>query len=577
MSSTASALSARSALLRYWDAASGPFKNREDRVFLLLTLVIGALVGLVIVAFILITETAVAELYPATGSPWRRIVGPALGALVSGILLYHFFPDARGSGIPQTKVALHLRNGVIPLRTVIGRFACSCISLATGIALGREGPSVNLGSGIASVLGQKLGMREERLKSLLPVGASASLAAAFNTPIAAVLFSLEEIMGDLHAPVLGSVVLASATSWVVLHLFLGDEPLFHVPQYELVHPSEFLIYAALGILGGLVSVAFVKSLLRLRVVFVRLPVRTRWFQPVAGGVTVGLLAFFVPDVLGIGYDAVSQVLNGEVGLRLLATLLVSKFIAMTVCYSSGNSGGIFGPSLFLGAMTGAAVGNLAHTFFPDTTATPGAYALVGMGATFAGIIRTPLTSVFMIFELTRDYSIVVPLMIANLTSFYLSYRLQRIPVYESLAAQDGIHLPHGRTAPEAARRYVRDAMRIDSQFVLPSAELKSVPPAAAYIIAEDGLLLGVLPERQLREAVENEPEAPVRKLLDGRADLTDWRHLPHIHADHTLETALERMGELAVPVLPVVDRGNVRRIIGVVTLDDVLAHYGVRR
>jgi CIC family chloride channel protein len=289
-----------------------------------------------------------------------------------------------------------------------------------------------------------------------------------------------------------------------------------------------------------------------------------------------LLAFFVPDVLGIGYDAVSQVLNGEVGLRMVSTLLVLKFIAMTACYSSGNSGGIFGPSLFLGAMTGAAIGDVAHTFLPETTATPGAYALVGMGATFAGIVRTPLTSVFMIFELTRDYSIVVPLMIANLTSFYLSYRLQHIPVYEALAAQDGIHLPHGRSASEATRRHVRDAMR-QELLTPPEVEVGSLRPAPAYVIAKDGLLMGVVSAQQVRAASENQPDGTVQQLLNAKPDLTDWRSLPHIHEDHTLETALERMGELGLPLLPVVDRGNVRRITGVVTLDDVLALYGLRR
>ena len=213
---------------------------------LVLTLIIGAIVGLVVVAFILLTENLGAKLYPAGGAPWRRLMIPLVGALGTGFFLFRYFPNARGSGIPQTKMALFLRDGYISFRTVLGKFGLCSVSLASGIALGREGPSVQVGAGIASVLGRRLGLSPASVKALVPVGASAALAAAFNTPIAAVLFSLEEVMGDMHAPVLGSIVLSSATSWIVLHLLLGDEPLFHVPAYQLVHPVEFVFYAAAG-------------------------------------------------------------------------------------------------------------------------------------------------------------------------------------------------------------------------------------------------------------------------------------------------------------------------------------------
>jgi chloride channel protein, CIC family len=246
--------------LKYW-ADTKNLRQHEDKVLLMLTLLIGATVGLVIVAFIVLTENLGARMYPAGGHAWRRIVVPVLGALITGYLLKRYFPNARGSGIPQTKTALFLHEGVIRLRTVLGKFGCSSVSLASGIALGREGPSVQVGAGIASVLGRQLGLSPETIKALVPIGSAAALAAAFNTPIAAVLFTLEEVMGDLHARVLGAIVLSSATSWMVLHLLLGDEPLFHVPAYQLVNPLEFGIYAVLGVVGGLVSVCFVKLLL----------------------------------------------------------------------------------------------------------------------------------------------------------------------------------------------------------------------------------------------------------------------------------------------------------------------------
>ncbi|MBV8833694.1 MAG: chloride channel protein, partial [Acidobacteriaceae bacterium] len=417
------------------------FRNRDDQLSIILSIVIGVLVGLTVVAFILLTGRIAARIYPPGSPAWRRFLAPIAGTLFSGYLLFRYFPNARGSGIPQTKFAIFIQDGYISLRTVLGKFVCCTISLASGIALGREGPSVQIGAGIASVLGRRFGMSKEYVKALVPVGCSAALAAAFNTPIAAVLFSLEEILGDLHAPVLASVVLSSATSWIVLHLLLGDEPLFHVPAYQLVNPAEFGIYAVLGVIGGLGSVAFVKLLLQLRVWFRQLPKATGWAQPVVGGLLMGVLGLFIPEALGVGYDYVDRVLGGDFPFKMVALLAVIKIVSTPVCYSSGNAGGIFGPSLFIGAMIGGAVGSIAHQLLPHLTANPGAYALVGMGAAFAGIVRTPLTSVIMIFEMTRDYSIIVPLMISNLISFFISQQLQHEPIYEALALQEGVFLP----------------------------------------------------------------------------------------------------------------------------------------
>ncbi|HWB99018.1 MAG TPA: chloride channel protein, partial [Bryobacteraceae bacterium] len=320
---------------RKWAA---PFARREDQATIALSLLVGALAGLVVVAFILLTGRMAARMYPPGSSPWRSILIPVAGAVISGYLLYRYFPDARGSGIPQAKYALFLHNGYISLKTVFGKFLCCSISLASGIALGREGPSVQIGAGITSVLGRRFGLTTNQVKSILPAGCSAALAAAFNTPIAAVLFSLEEILGDMHAPVLGSVVISSATSWMVLHLILGDEPLFHVPAYQLVSPSEFGIYAILGLVGGLGSVAFVKLLLNLRIWFRRLPKSSVWLQPAAGGLTVGLLALAAPEVMGVGYDFVERVLSGGVAFKVVALLAVLKIIATATSYSSGNAG-----------------------------------------------------------------------------------------------------------------------------------------------------------------------------------------------------------------------------------------------
>ncbi|MFY9855924.1 MAG: chloride channel protein, partial [Terracidiphilus sp.] len=444
------------ALREFWSAR---LHEREEQVFLLLSLLIGALTGMAVVAFIVLTERLGMRLYPVGSAAWRRVLIPVAGSLAMGFLLFRYFPNARGSGVPQTKAALFARDGFISLRTVLGKFFCTATTLASGIPLGREGPSVQVGAGIGSVLGRWLGLSPEKVKALIPVGAAAAIAAAFNTPMAAVLFALEEVMGDLNAPVLGSVVLASATSWAMLRLLLGNNPLFHVPQYELVHPLELGIYALLGIAGGFLSVAFTKMLLGMRKYFLHLPRKTMWWHPVVGGVTVGLMGWFVPQVLGVGYTYVGDALNGRMALRLLLLLVVLKLVGVTVSYASGNAGGIFGPALFLGAMLGGAIGTVAHHLLPGYTASPGAYALVGMGALFAGIVRAPMTSVLMIFEMTRDYAVIVPLMIANLTSLFISRRLQKQPIYEALAHQDGIHLPTPDTLHQTGGRTVGQVMR----------------------------------------------------------------------------------------------------------------------
>ncbi|MGP0075492.1 MAG: chloride channel protein [Bryobacteraceae bacterium] len=554
----------------------------EDKILLLLTLIIGALVGLVIAAFIYVTEDLGARMYPAGGAAWRRVLLPTGGALFTGYLLWRFFPNARGSGIPQTKAALFLRDGYITIRTVLGKFGCCSASLASGIALGREGPSVQVGAGIASVLGRRLGLGPSRIRELIPVGAAAALAAAFNTPVAAVLFTLEEVMGDLHAPVLGSVVLASATSWVAMHLVLGDEPLFHVPSYQLVSPLEFLAYAVLGIAGGFVSVAFVKLLLAIRKYCKGLPRSTEWWQPAIGGLAVGLMGWFVPDVLGVGYSHVSEALNGQMALELMAILIVLKVVATATCYGTGNAGGIFGPALFMGAMLGGSVGTVAHQLLPDFTGGVGAYALVGMGALFAGIVRVPLTSVIMIFEMTRDYSIIVPLMIANLISFYISYRLQKEPIYEALQHQDGLHLPSGLRYREGLL-IVRDAAEAPIEILKRTDHVADAlrhldADRNAWPVLEGGRLAGTITLGQLeKEMAGGHGDRVLGELLpaDVPNALLTSENFPHLHMDHPLDIALRRMAQSKLTVMPVVSRADIRDLKGVVSLKDILQAYGV--
>lgn len=553
----------------------GPLQRHEDQIVLLLAVAIGALTGLTVVAFIVLTERLGMRMYPVGSQAWRRVLIPIVGSLGIGYLLFRYFPDARGSGVPQTKAALFARRGVITAGTVFGKFFCTAVTLASGIPLGREGPAVQVGGGIASVLGRRMGVRPEKLRTLLPAGAAAAIAAAFNTPLAAVLFALEEVVGDLHAPVLGPVILASATSWVVLRLLLGNNPLFSVPQYRLIHPLEFGIYAILGVLGGLVSVAFTKLLLSMRKAFLRLPRKTVWFQPVVGGALVGLMGWWAPQVLGVGYGYVGDALNARMPLQLMALLVILKLVGSTTSYASGNAGGIFGPSLFIGAMLGGTVGSIAHHWLPAYTATPGAYALVGMGTAFAGIVRAPMTSVLMILETTRDYTVIVPLMISNLVSFFISSRFQREPIYAALAVQDGIHVPSAETRLRHPQHEVTQAMTAATE-LLPGqmsvgSALEWIRGSASQtcLVTEGRDVVGVVSVATLEEACA---EGAAAKHL---ADIVDMRAFPHVHSDQRLDFALERMGAAKVDLLPVVSRGDVNKLEGVVRLPDVLRAFGI--
>ena len=551
-------------------------RQREDQVFLALALVIGALTGMVVVAFIVLTERMGMRLYPVGGALWRRVLFPVVGSLGIGYLLYRYFPNARGSGVPQTKAALFAREGRITLRTVLGKFFCTSATLASGIPLGREGPSVQVGAGIGSVLGRLLGLRTEQVKNLIPVGAAAAIAAAFNTPLAAVVFALEEIMGDLNAPVMGAVVLASATSWMVLRVFLGNHPLFHVPQYQLIHPAEFAVYAVLGVAVGVIAAVFAKLLLGMRARFLRFPQSTVWFQPVAGGLLVGVMGLFVPQVLGVGYGYVGDALNGKMAFQLMLLLVVLKLFAVTVSYASGNAGGIFGPALFIGAMLGGSVGTVAHHFFPGYTAMPGAYALVGMGAAFAGIVRAPMTSVLIIFEMTQDYAVIVPLMIANLVSLFIASQLQHEPIYEALAIQDGVHLPTAGTRQRYGQRQVVTVMHKGSESL--PAEMKvrealekiRASGVRTWLVSDQRGVVGVVNASKLEQEMA---EGADKKLCD----LVNPMTFPHVHPDHGLDLALERMGANQLEILPVVNRGDVHKLEGVVALRDVLDSYGVGR
>ena len=546
---------------------------RENQLFIALTIVIGVLAGLVATLFTLAIDRVNRVLFGLDPSDVRLFLVPTLMSVATGILLSYAFTSARGSGVPQVKTAYHLQNGAIPLREPIGKFLMGVLSIGSGHSLGREGPSVQLGAGLASAIGRWLRLPQARIRDLVPVGAAGALSAAFNTPVAAVIFALEEIIGDMNAALLGSTVVASVASVVVSRSLLGNEPLFAVPIYELVHPAELLAYALLGVVGGVVSLLFAKGLLGLRQAFRQLPERTRPFQPAIGGLAVGAILIVTPQVMGVGYEFIGQALNGGMILRTMLILGAVKLVATIVSYSSGNAGGIFAPSLYIGAMVGGAVGLFVNQFAPFPTAGPGAYALVGMGAVFAGIIRAPMTSVFMIFEITQDYQIFVPLMVANLLSYMISRRYQPVSIYQSLLQQDGVHLPTAAAVVGAKgrRRTARDVMTQDFEFVprgrpIDDARRTMAAGVSAVLVGDREHLVGVVTAAQMAEAIAADRGVqPIETLVSERP--------LHVHLDHPLDLVLERLAQAKGP-LPVVSREQGSRVEGIVTMDGLMRAMG---
>src|ERR1700722_17292534 len=437
------------------------FKLSEGNLFLLLAIIIGIFSGLAVVCFrISIEWVRLALLGSALAPPHVRIIlVPTAAGLVVAFLVQRFFRDARGSGVNQTKAAVYVFDGYVPFRTVIGKFLTCSIAIGGGQSLGPEDPSLQMGAGIASAIGRRLKLSRDKLRLLAPVGAAAGLAAAFNAPISAVLFVIEEVIGTWSASALGAIILAAVSSAVVMRSFLGGEPMFRVPAYTLAHPAELIAYAVLGVVSGVLSLAFTKIIVVFRPMLRPLPEWTYYLHPAAAGLLIGLVGLKVPQSLGTGYPYIDQALHSEYTWQILAILGFAKILTTSLSFVSGTPGGMFAPVLFIGAMIGGAIGGLEHHFFPQIGASVAPFALVGMGTFFAGFLRVPITSVFMVVETSGSYSIVLPVMISNTIAYLISRKYQDAALFDLLVKQIRLELPSMEEQREQIVLRVEDAFR----------------------------------------------------------------------------------------------------------------------
>src|ERR1700728_2403 len=548
---------------------------REERFFLILSVFIGIFSGLAVVGFrfaicwwrIFLLGSG------AMLSPTRLLLAPTLAGLVIAVLVIHVFPLARGSGVNQTKAALYIYNGYIPFRTAVGKFITAALAIGSGHSLGPEDPSLQIGACLASVLGRQMRLSRDRMRLIAPVGAAAGLAAAFNAPISAVLFVIEEVIGRWTAGILGSVVLSAVSSVVVMRWFLGSESLFRIPAVQLERPSELIAYAILGIVGGLASVLFSTGIATLRPKFKALPLWTQYFQPAVAGLLIGIIAWLgAPQIMGAGYEAMDEAMHGRFTWEFLALLAGLKIVATLLSFVSGTPGGMFAPTLFIGATLGAAVGGAEHVVLPHLSGSPGTYALVGMGVLFAGFLRAPMTSVFMVLEVSGNYSIILPVIVANTIAYVISRGLQPIAIFDVLTRQDGLELPSMEEQREEGILRVEDAMRPVADPVLDAqATLDQALRAAQSATAEE-LLVRLSPAGW--NSVTKQQLGALAEQGKGGASLASLlpiRHIPSLHPDLPLETALRYVDRW--PLVPVVSRADFGQLEGLISQRDVLERY----
>jgi len=502
---------------------------------------------------------------------WWVIGAPAIGGFLVGWIVHTFAREARGHGVPEVMEAVALRHGRIRPRVVAAKALASSLCIASGGSVGREGPIVQIGSAIGSTTGQILKVSPRRLRTLVGCGAAAGVAATFNAPIAGALFAVEVILGDFGVPQFSPIVIASVVATVVSRHFLGDLPAFEIPQYSLEHPAELFAYVVLGLLAALVAIGFTKSLHFSEDLFEKIKIPAP-IKAAVGGALVGVIALWGPEVMGVGYEAMNLALKGEPGIGLLLGLLLAKILAVSLTIGSGGSGGVFAPSLFLGATLGGAVGTVVNNWFPNA-APAGAYALVGMGAVVSAATHAPITAIMILFELTTDYQIILPLMISCIVGTLVMSRLHEDSIYTIKLRRRGVNIKAGQEVDLLRKVPVREVLRAEVPLAQPNdpflpllKRLYHTGDGSIYVINKQQELLGVITLGHLKPVLED------INMVQGLLVAEDVTAIggPMIEASETLDNVLKQLDQGYRDEIPVVEDG---KFLGAVHISDVLERY----
>jgi CIC family chloride channel protein len=509
------------------------------------------------------------------GGPWyMKLLIPALGAFVVGLIIYFFSKEAKGHGVPEVMEAITMRNGVIRARVVASKAVASALTIASGGSVGREGPIIQIGSAIGSVLGQVFKLSRRRMQTLVGCGAAAGIAAAFNAPIAGAMFSVEILLGDFAVSQFSPIVISSVTATVVSRAFFGNYPAFTVPKYELVHWVELFPYALLGLIAGGVAILFIKVLYFMEDKFdsVNIP---DFYKTTVGGLLLGAIGIFFPQVFGVGYEATDLALLGQMDVWLLFALIFLKILASSFTLGSGSSGGIFAPSLFMGAMTGGFFGKILHQLFPTITAGAGAYSLVAMSAVVAATTHAPITAILIIFEMTGDYKIILPLMIATIISL-VTTKFQEGSIYTLKLMRRGINIHQGKEINVLKSMKVKDVMRPSIEMLSPDTSMRDVIEKFMasehnefYITDEDGNIIEKISQVELGTIA---PQYETLKDFVLAQDIAT-PNMVVVNENDNLDFVMREFGKENVGEIPVVSSSDPAKILGTIWRLDVITAY----
>ncbi len=506
---------------------------------------------------------------------WWRVLIPTVGGLIVGPLIYFFAREAKGHGVPEVMAAIALRGGVIRKRVVAVKALASAISIGSGGSVGREGPIVQIGAALGSTIGQWLKVPASQLRTIVGCGAAAGIAATFNAPIAGALFAAEVIVGNFAVAQLTPIVISSVVATVASRFVLGNNPAFPVPPYELVSPWELLPYMVIGLLAGLIALAFMFSLYAAEDLFekIKLP---EWSKAAVGGLIVGVIGIWLPNIFGVGYSTISMALTGTLPVAMLGILLVAKIAATSITIGSGGSGGIFAPSLFMGAMAGGFLGTFVHAWFPDSTASSGAYALVTMGAVVAAATHAPITAIIMIFELTQSINIIPPLMAACVVSTLVTTFASRDSIYTMKLRRRGIDLFEEENLNILKSLRVHDNVDREPEVLQASDNFQTVVERVLasehtefFVVARRGDLLGSI---HLRELTRMLAEQDVLRSIIVAEDLMEPNE-PTVTNDDDLDLVMQLFGGSLHDEIGVVASDNPRRLVGSIHKKEVLHAY----
>ena len=560
-------------------------KLTEHTFMIIVAIIIGILAGFAAIGIrFLIHEISILS-FPGENSylqniidaPWYiKVLIPVVGGLIVGPLIYFFAPEAKGHGVPEVMQAILQKGGKIRPRVAAVKALASAITIGTGGSVGREGPIIQIGSSLGSTIGQFFRVHPSRMKTLVGCGAAAGIAAAFNAPIAGALFAVEIILMDFAVAQFSPIVISSVMATVISHSFEGNFAAFQVPKYQYVSPNEFIFYFILGAVSGIVSYLFIKLLYMSEDFFdehLKLP---EYFKPVLGGLAVGGMALLFPEVMGVGYDSINDALHGNMLWSLALGLVFLKILATSLTLGSGGSGGIFAPSLFMGAMTGAFFGYFVHSWFPDITATPGAYALVAMGGLVAGTTRAPITAIIIVFELTNDYSIILPLMITCIMSMILSTKLSRESIYTLKLLLRNINIKEGADLNVMQSIFVKDVFERKFDYINVWDDFNKV---AHTTITKQGTLFPVLNKKEELTGIIS-----MNTIKDYLLEKDSLSHLliaediltnefETVSPEDNCQTALDKLRRNDFESIPVTEPNNSRKILGVIWLKDIQDAY----